>query len=261
MESSDKIIDPNWIVTKHWQGTEIEQAFQSLDAVFHLKGKIITQDALSEVILVKLSNTRFYVKRYTQAGKNLRKYLGSSRIRSEWENMLFFHRLGISAANVVGYGEERKCGLFKRGALITEELKATIDLAKLAHPASQQLKDRRWMRRVIQQVADIAHELHSHRFIHTDLKWRNILVTKDFPPKVSLIDCPAGYQWPKSSLFNGIVNRGILKDIACLDKIAKYQLSRSQRLYFYKRYQGINKLRPHDKQQIKTILKFFEGRE
>jgi hypothetical protein len=43
--------------------------------------------------------------------------------------------------------------------------------------------------------------------------------------------------------------------------VAKYQLSRTQRLFFYKRYMGIDKLRPRDKRDIGKILKFFKGRE
>ena len=92
--------------------------------------------------------------------------------------MLFFHRLSIPTANVVGYGEERHYSFFKRGALITEELKATTDLAKLAHSNDALLKNSAWVKHVIEQVADIARELHSHHFIHTDFKWRNILVTR-----------------------------------------------------------------------------------
>ena len=255
------MIDPDWTVTPPWQGTGIEKAFKSLAQVFQIQGKVITKDELSEVILVELEGTRFYIKRYVGAGKGLRKYLGKSRIKSEWENMLFFHQIGISAANVVGFGEEKKYGFFRRGALITEELKATTDLARLAQKNDPILKKKVWVRSVIQQVASIARQLHDNRFIHTDFKWRNILVTTNDSPQVSLIDCPAGYQWPKGRLFRQILHRGMIKDLACLDKVAKYQLSRTQRLYFYKQYIGQQKLSPKHKQDIQKIVQFFEGRE
>ncbi|WP_263081131.1 lipopolysaccharide kinase InaA family protein [Endozoicomonas sp. Mp262] len=253
----------HWNVTEPWQGTAIATVFGSLDRVFQLSGKTITKDALSEVILFEAADTRFYVKRYTAAGKGLRKYLGKSRIRAEWENMLFFHQLGLPAAKVVAYGEERRGGLFVRGALITEELKATTDMARLAHQHDARLKDPKWLYPVLQQIAEIAKTLHRARFIHTDFKWRNILVTGDSHPQVYLIDCPAGYQWPQRCCGKPVA-RGIIKDLACLDKVAKYHLSPSQRLRFYKWYCFGNvkqKLSVAQKQQIRRIVAFFEGRE
>ena len=277
-----------WQVPPPWRGTSVEDTFSDLDRVFNIKGKLITQDKLSEVVLFEMplakgkystpsqyikngkaepvsphikEGTRFYIKRYWEAGKGLRRFIGKSRIRSEWENMLFFHRLNIPAANVVGYGEERSHYLFKRGALITEELKNTTDLAKLAQQQAPELKKASWLLPVLRQIAAIARKLHDHRFIHTDFKWRNILVTTTENPQVALIDCPAGHQWPKGCLFDKVVQRGIIKDLACLDKVAKYQLSRSNRLYFFKQYTGEAQLSPKHKHQIRQILQFFEGRE
>ncbi len=260
------MIDSDWTVTKAWQGSAVEQTFSSLEQVFQVKGKTITKDQLSEVILFEKCGKRFYIKRYTSAGKGLRKYLGKSRIRAEWENMLFFHQLGIPAANVVAYGEERKTGIFKKGALITEELENTTDLAQIANQDSAKLKDPTWLHPIINQVAGIARKLHSNRFIHTDFKWRNILATDSRPPQVYLIDCPAGYQWPQ--LFCGqMVARGKIKDLACLDKVAKYNLSRTQRMRFYKLYlfgdikASHIKLSLNQKNEVRCILRFFEGRE
>jgi hypothetical protein len=53
----------------------------------------------------------------------------------------------------------------------------------------------------------------------------------------------------------------IVKDLACLDKIGKYRLTRTQRLRFYLDYAGHQHLTTADKQRIRLILKFFEGRE
>lgn len=256
-----RINDPNWTITRNWQSTSAGKAFANLDKVFHLKGTVITKDNFSEVILVKINNNIFYIKRYISSGKGLRKYIGQSKIRSEWENMFFFHNIGIPAANIVSYGEERKYGIFQRGALITEGVTGTTDLAKLAKQKDTLLTTLSWIIPVIKQVAIITRNLHNNSFIHTDLKWRNILVTTSEPPRITLIDCPSGYICPQNWLFKNFFQRGIIKDLACLDKIAKHTLSRSQRLYFYKQYTGISKLLPKHKQQIKNILMFFEGRE
>ena len=53
----------------------------------------------------------------------------------------------------------------------------------------------------------------------------------------------------------------IVKDLACLDKVAKYHLSRTQRLRFYLQYRQRSRLSRGDKQRVRQILKFFEGRE
>lgn len=255
-----------WTLNSAWQGTAVEPLFCNLDQVFQLSATPITQDELSDVIRLEAAGRRFYVKRYTTAGKGLRRYLGKSRIRREWENLQYFHRLGLPAAQVVAYGEQRQGLRFIRGALITEELRDTTDMARLAHDQAPQLQDPRWLYSVLQQLADMASKLHAQRFIHTDFKWRNILVDSALEPRVFLIDCPSGYRWPK--IFGQApVARGIIKDLACLDKVARYHLSRSQRLRFYKWYQfgsrldHKTRLSPAHKRQIGRILAFFEGRE
>jgi hypothetical protein len=53
----------------------------------------------------------------------------------------------------------------------------------------------------------------------------------------------------------------MIKDLACLDKVAKYHLSRTQRLRFYLQYRGRERLSTADKRRVRGIVKFFEGRE
>jgi len=107
-----------------------------------------------------------------------------------------------------------------------------------------------------QKIANYTHILHSQSFIHNDLKLRNILISLDPLAKVYFIDCPVGrkrYGWQRQ--------RGIIKDLACLDKKSKYVLSRPQRLRFYKQYCQCNKLTQRHKKQIRKVLQFFAGRE
>ena len=215
----------SWIVSNEFQNTEAARAFASIDQVFSLSGQRITADKISNVHRVEIKGTAYYVKRYTQAGKGLRQYFGRSRIRAEWENMLFFHQLGVPAAPVVAYGEEKKWGAMTRGALITKEVENTKDLRAMVHENSDFLQDRSWVAKVISQVAQATRSLHQNSFIHIDLKWRNILVTQEQEPRIALIDCPAGMKQP-----SWLLKRNIIKDLACLDKVAKYTLSNTQRL-------------------------------
>jgi hypothetical protein len=52
-----------------------------------------------------------------------------------------------------------------------------------------------------------------------------------------------------------------VKDLACLDKVAKYRLTRTQRLRFYLRYKDMDRLRSEDKKEITRIQHFFKDRE
>lgn len=228
--------------------------FSDLDAVFALQGERITFDPISSVIRVIRGGQTFYVKRYHTAGKGLRPFLPHPRIKLEWQNLQHFRRWGIPTAQVVAYGMQRRNKAFVRGAMITLEIPNSRDLADLAHKQSPLLKDRHWVQQVSAQLAIITRTLHAYNFTHNDLKWRNVLV--DDQNKVFLIDCPTGRFW-----HGPFLRYRIIKDLACLDKVAKYHLSRTQRLRFYLDYCQRTKLIPADKAQIKKIIRFFAGRE
>ncbi|WP_437882624.1 lipopolysaccharide kinase InaA family protein [Pseudomonas sp. LRF_L74] len=230
------------------------QAFASLEAVFALEGEHLTRDPLSEVIRVEFEGVRYYVKRYWGAGKGLRRFLGRPRVKAEWQNLQCFARWGIPTAPIVAYGLQRRLGMFRRGALITRELPNTLDLAVLARDADPRLADPRWVDAISRQLAEATRTLHGHGFAHNDLKWRNLLV--DDQQTLFLIDCPTGDFW-----WGAFLRRRMLKDLACLDKVAKYRLSRSQRLRFFLRYRCHKRLTTDDKQWIRQVLKYFEGRE
>ena len=234
--------------------SELVDDFGSLDAVFALQGERLTRDPLSEVIRVERGGVNYYVKRYTGAGKGLRRYLGKPRVKSEWQNLKRFAKWGIPTAEVVAWGLERKGLAYDRGAMITRELPRTEDLAALAERKDPQLSDPVWVDKVSRQLAEYTRTLHDQRFTHNDLKWRNLLI--DDQQTLYLIDCPNGDFWRGFWL-----KYRITKDLACLDKVAKYHLSATQRLRFYMQYCRRKHLNTSDKQRIRHVLKFFEGRE
>ena len=233
---------------------EAAQCFASLDSVFRLEGERIASDPLSEVIRVSYGGQRFYVKRYWEAGKGLRRYLGRPRVKAEWQNLRQFQHWGIAVAPLVAWGLERQSGAFHRGALITLEVANTTDMASMAKSADPRLADRAWVRHISEQLAQATRTLHDHRFAHNDLKWRNLLV--DDQARLFLIDCPSGDFW-----WGPFLKRRIVKDLACLDKVAKYQLSRTQRLRFLLLYLRRPKLLADDKALVRKIVAYFEGRE
>ena len=237
-----------------------KQLFVDIDRVFALKGELVSSDPLSCVQRVECAEAYYYVKRYQGNGtdwkRSLRQWQLRPRVKKEWENLLAFQSWGIPTARLVAFGLERCYGGFRRGALVTEEILGAIDLAKMARNKDERLRDRMWVANVSRQVACVTRIMHSHGFAHNDLKWRNVLVTDEASPRVFLIDCPSGNYW-----WRPFLNYRIIKDLACLDKVGKHQLSRGQRLRFFLDYREHRHLSKGDKCMVRKILNFFEGRE
>lgn len=242
---------PAWQLMPEFE--PFSSAFGSIESVFELKGEIVTQDILSEVIRVEVDGQWFYVKRYHRAGKWLKRFMGRSRIKSEWLNLLLFNKLGFPTAPVVAYGECRVLGMFKRGALVTQEVPQTQDLAQLARNNDPRLGRADWVNCISQQIADALRRMHQRQFVHNDYKWRNLLV--DQQNTVYLIDCPLGAVWPKA-----IFLRRRFKDFKALDRVAKYKLRATQRLRFYLQYAQKTRLEPQDKQFLRQLLSKTERR-
>jgi RIO-like serine/threonine protein kinase len=127
-------------------------------------------------------------------------------------------------------------------------------MAQLAQRDAGCLRDPTWVARVSQQLAAATRTLHDHHFTHNDLKWRNLLVNDQ--AELFLIDCPTGAFW-----WGPLLRYRIVKDLACLDKVAKHNLSRTQRLRFYLQYRGRQRLNAADKRRLRQIVRYFEGRE
>lgn len=241
-----------WTLDAQYQA--LADDFGSLQAVFALQGERLTSDPLSEVIRIERQGVRYYVKRYWGGGKGLRRYIGRPRVKAEWQNLKYFAKWGVPTAPIVAFGLERQFGRFVRGALITRELSNSEDLGLLANNDDPRLQDPRWVDTVSRQLARATRILHEHHFTHNDLKWRNLLVNDRV--ELFLIDCPTGTFW-----WGPLLRYRIIKDLACLDKVAKYKLSRTQRLRFYLQYRGRSGLSVADKQRIRRVVGFFEGRE
>lgn len=239
------------MITTWYTENNAPQQFNNLDSVFTLTGEQITKDRLSELIKLELNNTTYYVKRYVAAGRNLRRYLGRSRARAEWENLLVFQKLGIPTPELVAYGEQRPLSGTKHAALITRELINTADLLSIAKTRHPLWQNPQWTHEIITQVADFTRKLHTQRFYHGDLKWRNILVCLEQTPQIYFHDCPMGH------IRNPFwFRRGRLKDLVNLYKHAKRHLSHSQCLRFYLQYTQHQRLTKADKRLIKQVIDF-----
>jgi tRNA A-37 threonylcarbamoyl transferase component Bud32 len=246
-----------WSIVPEYQGTNLALRFKNFDDAYHYEGEFICKSPLSQVYKITIDNKNYYLKKYNISRKLFQRYLGQSKVQSEWENLFWFKALGIPAATIVAYGQEKKGWITHRGILITEELVNTLDLMKISQQLPQLLLQKEWVKQVSHQVAEVARIMHANQFAHNDFKWRNIMVDikSDFP-QIYLIDCPSGMKW-----YPPFLEYRIIKDLACLDKKAKYILSKKQRLSFYKDYAQCHKLSRKDKKRIRKILSFFHNRE
>ncbi|MDR1889720.1 MAG: protein kinase [Zoogloeaceae bacterium] len=258
---------PRWNLNPDY--AQLAADFGSLEAVFALRGEKLTSDPRSEVIRVERAGVRYYVKRYGAGVRRVKNwrlhwrrylrhflldFLPRPRVKAEWQNLEKFAKWNIPVPEIVAWGMERRCGAFYRGALITRELVGAEDLARLASQGDPRFSDAKWVQRVSRQIAAHTRTLHENRFIHNDLKWRNILV--DQSDKVWFIDCPLGMRW-----FGVMLAHRQIKDLACLDKLARRYLTASQRLRFYRfyrRYPAKRRLDAADKQRIRAIVHFFK---
>jgi tRNA A-37 threonylcarbamoyl transferase component Bud32 len=236
----------SWQVMPQWK-----DVFTSLAQAVDLKGDLINENWMSRLVLAEVDGTRFYVKIYARRGRWLRRFLGRSRIRAEWENIQAFGRLNVPTANLIGFGEQVTDQGY-RGVMITEEVKDTRDLAALIREGHPVMDERKWRLAVIRRLSVAVRRLHEGGFAHNDLKWRNILVELGEDPAVYLIDCPQGL-----FLRGPLLSRGLAKDMACLDKLGRTALSRSDRLRFYLMTRNMATLSKRAKREIRRVLSFF----
>ncbi len=244
-------------LTTTWNRVQNEpfERFCTLESALSNGAEVVNHSGLSYLVKAKVNQGDYYIKIYTKAGKHLRRLFGRSRIRGEWENIFLFQSLGIATVPVITYGEECRWGMFIKGILVTEEISGAIDLQEISQK-SNLLSDVFYRRQLLKKIAEITATLHNNKFIHNDLKWRNILISNASDPEVFLIDCPLGRK-----MFGPFLAHGVIKDLACLDKVGKSILSRTDRLRFYKHYRKISLLDDKDKQQISKVVSYFKGRE
>ena len=145
-------MEKSWCIAEAYNRGEFAQACGSLQAVFELQGEQVSKDKISDVIKVALDGTNFYVKRYYKPRSKKAGWFKRSRVRAEWENLQFFDSLGIPTPALVAWGEQPQGQNFQ-GALITEELKGTQDLATLNKAGSTLFDDPAWFRHVAEEVA------------------------------------------------------------------------------------------------------------
>lgn len=244
----------NWYVNPEYP-LDIQAAFSDISQVASLTGEIISQSSFSKVIKSTICNRCFYIKHYFARGKGLRKFLGRSRARAEWENLNLLRSLAIPVPMLVAYGECKNLFGDKHyhGVMVTEAIPHAYDLRMIAQDHPAYFQNKAWRKKIIQIIARYMAILHHHQFIHYDLLWRNILVTRDIDdPKVYFIDIPSG------RVQHLLFNQRIKRDFYTLHKMAKQYLSRTDQLRFYLTYRNSIHLSDQDKFFIRKLFIYIK---
>ncbi len=241
----------SWVVATDLSPNEQRQ-FSGWDTTRELQGELVNDSKTNYTQKVLFEGKFYYVKRYLVRGKNLRRYIGPSRVAKEWKNLNWFRRHGIPTPRLVAMGEAERFSDGYWGVIVTEEIPQAIDLRKVYQNSEKALANRSWRLKVITRLAEAVAAMHNLGFIHNDLQWRNVLVTHSADPEVYLIDCPAGrYIYLLGN------RRGVVRDLAFLDKMARLALTKTDRLRFYMLYRKIRRLGEADKKEIRWILNFL----
>ena len=189
------------------------------------------------------------------------RFLGrASKAWREFQSYAAFERMGIACAEPIAAGEMRDwLGRLKRAFIVTRAVpkaKTLIEFFQQVCADRKSVVARELRAALLRQLAGMTRRLHDQNYVHTDLYWRNILVTQlaSGEPVMWWIDCPRGR-------FRRFYRRaGRIKDLASLDKGAAKFCTRGERVAFVKHYLGKTKLDAEGKRWIRDTLTYRQQR-
>jgi len=194
---------------------------------------------------------RVYLKRYRPARPRLRFFLRPSRQTCEAENAKFLRELGLPSAEVVAAGERRRFGCVAASFVATREIPDATPLSVLGPGllAKRSKEARRARLEIIAKLAGIVRRMHDAGYVDFDLYCRNVLVTETPGGTHELykIDSPRGGR----PLLGR--RRGMLRDLACLNRDARTFLSKTDRVRFIQAYLRRERLRVDDRRLCRRI--------
>ena len=257
---------PKIVIAPEWENLLRAHRLLTVADVYGLKddSQIIKRSDSSEVRRVILrSGDRTYtviIKKYWATKQSQLwsgfwrgTFLARSKIRREFENLGRLRAWGIDAPTPVASGEERRCRWLWRSFLITESVAEPLPLDLFIRdylPSLPIEEGRRTRQELIHCLADYTRRLHSHRFVHHDYFWRNIILTGKNLSHFFLIDAHKGGLWPPWA-----ERASRAKDLATLDAPAPKCFRRTERLRFFLRYVWHLSLTADDKKLIRLTLK------
>lgn len=208
------------------------------DALTHTGGRIVVENRTSIVRVLNDPDdpdVEVYVKAYFYPDRRPRwRYaVRKCRAEREFESLVLLTQSRIACAEPLAWGSLRgrfgslwSCFIATRGVPrsinIETFMKAAADPNSLA-------ADKNFRRRALGRLGTLIGRMHASGYVDHDLHWRNILINVDGPePEFFIIDSPKGER-PKSSRRR---RRGIVHDLACIDKHASVVFTRLERARF-----------------------------
>lgn len=254
------------VVHPEWQALLKARGLDTVRGVYeNSAGQAIASSGTTEVREVELTGPGsaqprvVFIKRYWFPSFGSRwngalrgTLLGRSKVRREFDNLVWLRTHGFDAPLPVAWGEERSGGWLTRSLLISEGIPEPVALSKFirdtlpSRPAATR-------RELIERLAALTRRLHEQRFVHHDLFWRNIILTGESLDRFALIDAHKGRVWRA-----GAEQRSRAADLAALDAPALYYFRRTERLRFFLRYRGHARLTPEDKALLRATLRLAE---
>lgn len=181
-----------------------------------------------------------FYKRYYYARPSWRFFGRPSKAQCEFQNSANLRGLGIQVADRIACGAWRdRLGRLQGAFILTRavpQARTLVDFWRdcCRDRVTPQARDLRASLR--RQLADMVQRMHRAHFFHSDLYWRNVLVTWRPPaePELWWIDCPRGgfNRWAL------LQPRLAIKDLASLDRCAHQFCTVEERLRFIGEYLG-----------------------
>ena len=155
--------------------------------------------------------------------------LGRSRAKVEHDNLQQLHAKGL-APKIIAFGQEQSHGLLSTSLLVVEEVTDALPMDSFASKTLPSLSTSQ--RKIfIKTLAEFTQKMNQNRFVNSEYHWRNILVRQtDETFFFQVIDPSSSrrrYKWIYPFF-----------DLVTLDVCAPYFFSRTERLRFFKLYEG-----------------------
>ncbi|HXG47958.1 MAG TPA: lipopolysaccharide kinase InaA family protein [Methylomirabilota bacterium] len=256
------------VIVPEWRARLAALGMDSVEAVYGLtEGTVITRSSSTEVRRMVCGKgleartvflKKYWVEHPRQLWSGLCRgtFFGRSKVRREFENLARLRAWGLDAPAPVAYGEMRRGRWLLRSFLMSEGVPDPVPLDVFIRDYLPRLPSavaQRQRRELIERLADYTRRMHERRFVHHDYFWRNILLSGGQLDHFSLIDAHKGHVWwPGQGEFIRA------RDLAALDAPAPRFFRRAERLRFFLRYLGAEKLGWRGRSLLRRSLRLAE---
>jgi tRNA A-37 threonylcarbamoyl transferase component Bud32 len=232
----------------------------SFDALMNAPGEAVLHKprlaAWRQRVVLRVGDRRLYLKRYNrppwheQVPLRLRGFGATAEVEWHWLRQL--PGLGLPGPLPVAYGCRRRAGFERQSLLLTDAVPGTSLERWVPDQLDGRLADRVFRTRLAADLAGLVARLHASRLVHRDLYLSHVFIAEDADgsPRLFLIDLQRVIR-PRLRW-----RRWMIKDLAALEySTPAAAASSADRLRFWLRYRGSERLSPRDKSFIRAIAR------